>query len=410
MAQFVYLARAATGQKIEGTLEIADTGALAEILAAQGLTLVRANARSATNAVEAGGWKLQLFGERITLLDLILFCRQMATLLKAGVPVLRSLKGLEESATNRRFAAVLASLQQQLESGREMSFAMKQHPEVFDNFAVSTVRVGEVTGRLPEAFSALYTQISFQRETQEQVRAALRYPTFVIATGVAALVAVNLFVIPAFAKIYHGMKAELPLLTRILIGVSDFFVHQWLVMLLVGGGAAALATAWRRTAGGERVIHALVLRLPIIGDLIQKASIARFTNGFGLALAAGVPAVDALKVAVETTGNVVLAERIGTIREAAERGESLARSARATGVFTPTVLQMIAVGEETGALAEMMTEVSGHYQKEVEYAIKTLGARIEPIMIIVLGGFVLVLALGVFLPMWDLAHVTLKHG
>jgi MSHA biogenesis protein MshG len=252
--------------------------------------------------------------------------------------------------------------------------------------------------------------MSFQRENQEQVRAALRYPTFVIATGAAALVAVNLFVIPSFAKIYHGMKAELPLLTRILIGVSNFFVHQWLLMLLVGGGGAALAAAWRRTPGGKRIIDALVLRLPIIGDLIHKASIARFTNSFGLALAAGVPAVDALKVAVETTGNVVLAERIATIREAAERGESLARSARATGVFTPTVLQMIAVGEETGALAEMMTEVSGHYQKEVDYAIKSLGARIEPILIIVLGGFVLVLALGVFLPMWDLSRVTLKNG
>jgi MSHA biogenesis protein MshG len=408
LTQFVYLARGAAGQKVEGTLEIADSGALAESLAAQGLTLVRAQARSATNAAEAGVLNRSLFGEKITLLDLILYCRQMATLLKAGVPVLRSLKGLEESATNRRFAAVLASLQQQLESGREMSASMRQHPDVFDNYAVSTVRVGEVTGRLPEAFNALYVQMSFQRENGEQVRAALRYPSFVMATAAAALVAVNVFVIPSFAKIYRGLKAELPLLTRLLIGTSDFFVHQWFAMLLVIGGGVGLAVAWRRTPAGHHFFDGLMLRLPIIGDLIHKASIARFTNSFGLALAAGVPAVDALKVAVETTGNVVLAEKIATIRGAVERGESLAHATRATGVFTPTVLQMIAVGEETGALGDMMDEVSAHYQKEVDYAIKALGAKIEPIMIIVLGAFVLVFALGVFLPMWDLSRVAIK--
>jgi MSHA biogenesis protein MshG len=408
MPQFAYTARSAGGQKIEGVLDAGDTHALAESLAAQGLMLVRAEARMATNAAAEGGVFARLFAERIRLVDLILFCRQLATLLKAGVPLLRSLRGLEESATNRRFAQVLADLQQQLESGRELSASMRQRPEVFSNYMVSTVRVGEVTGRLPEAFLGLYNQLSFERENREAVAAALRYPAFVLATAIAALFAVNIFVIPAFANVYRSFKAELPPLTQLLIAVSDFFIgYGWLL-----AGAGVLATvglvAWVRTPAGCRAWHDLLLRIPIVGALIHKATLARFTKSFGLALKAGVPVVDALQVAVETSGNVVIGEKIATMGPAAERGESLARAARNTGVFAPTVLQMIAVGEETGALDEMMGEVAEHFQKEVDYAIKSLGAQIEPIMILVLGAMILVFALGVFLPMWDLSRVAIK--
>ncbi len=404
MPQFAYSARAADGRKVDGVLEAGDTNALAEALAAQGLLLVRAETKVATNADAGGGALAALLGERITATDLIFFCRQLATLLKAGVPLLRSLHGLEESATKRRFARVLAALRAELESGRELSASMKKQPDVFSNYMVSTVRVGEVTGRLPEAFMGLHAQLSFERENREAVRTALRYPSFVLA----ALFAVNLFVIPAFANAYRSFKAELPPLTKLLIAVSNFFVeHGWLLAAAAIGGAVALA-AWLRTPAGRRVRDRVLLAAPIVGPLIHKASLARFTKSFALATKAGVPVVDALAVAVETTGNVVIAERIATMRAAAERGESLARAARATGVFTPTVLQMIAVGEETGALDDMMNEVAEHFQREVDHAIKSLGAQIEPLLILVLGGLILVFALGVFLPMWDLSRVAIK--
>ena len=407
MPQFAYSARSANGEKIDGVLDAGDTNALAEALSAQGLTLVRAEARTATNAV-ASGLMARLFGERIRLVDLILFCRQLATLLKAGVPLLRSLRGLEESATNRRFAQVLADLQQQLESGRQLSASMKQQPAVFTNYMVSTVKVGEVTGRLSEAFQGLYAQLSFERENREAVAAALRYPSFVLAIAAAALIAVNIFVIPAFANVYRSFKADLPPITLLLIAVSDFIIHYGWLMVALGFVAVLGFLAWLRTPAGLRFWHSFLLRLPIVGALIHKATLARFTKSFGLALKAGVPVVDALNVAVETSGNVVIGERIATMGLAAERGESLARAARNTGVFTPTVLQMFAVGEETGALDEMMTEVAEHFQKEVDYAIKSLGAQIEPIMILVLGAMILVFALGVFLPMWDLSRVAIK--
>jgi MSHA biogenesis protein MshG len=407
MPQFAYSARSASGEKIDGVLDAGDTNALAEALSAQGLMLVRAEARMATNAGDGSTFK-RLFGERIKLIDLILFCRQLATLLKAGVPLLRSLRGLEESATNRRFAGVLADLQQQLESGRELSASMKLQPDVFNNYMVSTVKVGEVTGRLSEAFLGLYSQLSFERENREAVTTALRYPAFVLATAVSALIAVNIFVIPAFANVYRSFKADLPPITQLLISVSNFFVNYGWLILAISIAASVGFVVWLRTPNGLRFWHAFLLKLPIVGALIHKATLARFTKSFGLALKAGVPIVDALNVAVETSGNVVIGDKIAEMGPAAARGESLVRAARSTGVFTPTVLQMFAVGEETGALDEMMAEIAEHFQREVDYAIKSLGAQIEPIMILVLGAMILIFALGVFLPMWDLSRVAIK--
>jgi len=404
---YAYLARGPEGQKVEGTIEMPDAGTLAESLAAQGLLLVRAEPRAAAGEALAE-LRVRLFDPAITSVDLLLFCRQMATLLKAGVPLLRALKSLEESATRRRFGRVLADLQQQLEGGRELSTAMKSHDRVFTPFIVSMVRVGEVTGRLPEVFDGLYRQIGFARESREQVRTALRYPLFVLAVALAALIAVNVFVIPTFARVYHGLNAELPLLTQVLIDTSNFIQTWWPALLALALGAVAYAGAALRTRAGRRRRDAALLRLPIIGALVHKAALARFARSFALSMDAGVPVVDALQVAAETADHLVIADRIATMRIAAERGESLARAARGTGVFTPTVIQMVAIGEETGALADMMGEIADLYQKEVDYAIKTLAAQIEPVLVIVLGAVVLVFALGVFLPLWDLSRVAIR--
>jgi MSHA biogenesis protein MshG len=407
MPAYAYLARGPEGQKIEGVIDMPDAGTLAESLAAQGLLLVRAEPRAVASEALAVV-RVRLFEPAVTSVDLLLFCRQMATLLKAGVPLLRALKSLEESATNRRFARVLADLRQQLESGRELSVALRAHDRVFTPFVVSMVRVGELTGRLPEVFDGLYRQIGFTRDSREQVRSALRYPTFVLAVALAALIAVNVFVIPSFARVYQGLNAELPALTQVLIGVSSFLQTWWPAMLALAAATAVWASAALRTRAGRRVRDQWLLRLPIVGALVHKAALARFTRSFALAMDAGVPVVDALQAAAETADNLVLGDRIATMRIAAERGESLARAARGTGVFTPTVIQMVAIGEESGALAEMMNEVADHYQKEVDYAVKALAAQIEPILVIALGALILVFALGVFLPLWDLSRVAIR--
>ena len=409
MGTFRYVARDQRGAAVEGVLESPDSATLADSLAAQGLLLVRMSLESPGAA--AGSWlNTPLTAVRVKPEDLLLFCRQVSTLLKAGVPLLRALRGLQESATNARFAEVLGSLQQQLEGGRELSAAMQREATTFSPYMVSMVRVGEVTGRLAEVFQGLFLHLSFERESREQIGSALRYPMFVVATAVAALFAVNIFVIPAFAKVYKGMHAELPWFTTVLIASSDFMVHWW--PLLLGALAAAGAGIFLalRTERGREIRDGLLLRLPIFGVLVRKAALARFTKSFGLALNSGVAVVDALQVALETTDNLVLSKRISTMRSAAERGESMVRAARTTGVFTPTILQMIGVGEETGALGEMMEEVAGFYQKDVEYAVRGLAAQIEPILILILGAMVLVIALGVFLPMWDLSRVVLHKS
>jgi MSHA biogenesis protein MshG len=408
MPLFAYVARDARGARIEGRLEAATPTLLADTLAAQGTLLVRADLCS-EDGEGVSAFFDRTFGAGIEIDDLLLFCRQLATLLKAGVPLLRSLQGLTESAAKVSFARLLERLRLQLEGGRQLSAAMQREEPIFSGYMISMVRVGEVTGRMHEVFMGLHAQLSFERENREQVRSALRYPMFVLCAAAAALVALNIFVIPAFAKVYRGLHAQLPLITQVLIAVSDFFVHSW-ALLLGFVVAAAGGLAWAlRTEAGRRIRDEWLLRLPIFGSLVHKAALARFTKSFGLALDAGIPAVDALQVAVETTGNIELAERIGQMKASAERGETLAKSARATGVFTPTILQMVAVGEETGALGEMMNEVADYYRKEVEYAVRGLAAKIEPIMIVLMGVMVLVVALGVFLPMWDLSRAVMHH-
>jgi MSHA biogenesis protein MshG len=408
MPLYAYVARDAHGARIEGKLESPTAASVADALAAQGALLVRAEP-CAPGGEGVSSLLDRTFAARIVVDDLLLFCRQLATLLKAGVPLLRSLQGLYESASKASFGQLLERLRQQLESGRELSAAMQREDRVFSRYMVGMVRVGEVTGRMSEVLLGLYVQLSFERENREQVRSALRYPIFVLCAAAVALVALNIFVIPAFAKVYKGLHTELPMITQLLIAFSDFMVNYWLALAMMLLGGAGLIAWAVRTPAGRRVWDGLVLKLPIIGPLVRKAALARFTKSFGLALDSGVTVVDALEVAVETADNVVLAERIGQIRASAERGDTLARAARTTGVFTPIILQMIAVGEETGALGEMMNEVADYYQKDVEYAVKGLAAQIEPIMIVLMGGMVLVVALGVFLPMWDLSRAVIHH-
>ena len=408
MASYSYVARSDTGAKISGVVEVTDSSALADALSAQGLMLLRADPVSAANAPAAWRWRSGIFERPVSATELILFCRQFSTLLKAGVPLLRALDGLAESATHRGFAAVLRAMQSALAAGQQLSAAMQTHPSIFTAYMVNSVRVGEVTGRLSEAFAGLHRQLSFEKENREAVAGALRYPVIVLLVAAAALSAVNIFVIPAFAKAYASFKAQLPLLTRVLIAISDFFVAYWPLLLAALIGGVVLLRLSLASPAGRYAWHGFLLRVPIIGALLHKAALARFSKSFAIAMDAGVPIIDALDAAVGTTGNLVIAERIGTMRAGMQRGEALSRAARATGAFTPIVLQMIAVGEETGALGDMMNEVADHYGREVDYAIKSLGGQLEPILIIVLGGFVLVFALGVFLPMWDLSKVAVR--
>ncbi len=409
MPAFSYRGRNSSGEMVQGALEGASSSAVADLLFGSGITPLEIKPAPA-GAIKTGkssGFSLELFAERIEHVDVLLFTRQIYTLLKAGVPIMRALTGLQESSANQTMKKMLGQLRESLDGGRELSMSMARHPTVFSGFYLAMVRVGELTGRLEEVFLRLFDHMEFERYMREQVKSALRYPSFVVAAMVVAMFVVNIFVIPQFAKVFAGFGAELPLMTRILIGFSNFMVAWW-HLLLLGMIAVAMAfVAWVRTTSGRYKWDKVKLRLPIAGKIVRKATLARFARSFALASRSGVPIIQAMTTVANTVDNAYIADKVERMRDTIERGESLLRAAIIADVFTPVVLQMIAVGEESGALDDMMDEIAGMYQSEVEYELKTLSQQIEPILIIMLGVMVLILALGIFLPIWDLGKVAM---
>jgi MSHA biogenesis protein MshG len=409
MAIFSYRGRNGAGETVSGVLEGATAGAVADLLFGSGVTPIEikpAPAGAAKKKDDAAGGSL--FGPKILHVDILLFTRQLYTLMKAGVPIMRALAGLQESSANPAMQSVLGQIREGLDSGRELSMSLARHPKVFSPFYLAMIRVGEMTGRLEEVLLRLFDHMEFERFMREQVKSALRYPSFVIMAMVAALVVVNIWVIPTFAKVFSGFGAELPLMTRILIGFSNFMVAWW--PALTGGviAAAFAFRSWTRTHRGKYLWDKFKMRIPVAGKIVRKATLARFARSFALASRSGVPVIQALSTVAQTVDNDFIASKVEQMRNQVERGESVLRAAIATGAFTPVVLQMIAVGEESGSLDEMMEEISGMYQSEVEYELKTLSQQIEPILIVMLGAMVLVLALGIFLPLWDLGKVAMK--
>lgn len=410
MPFFAYKGRNAGGDLVQGVLESPDSGAVASQLFGTGITPVSISETDAPKKAGESGFMQDMFKEQVTSYDVMLFSRQMYTLSKAGIPILRALAGLQASTPNKAFADVIGELRASLDSGRELSAALAQHPKVFSPFYVSMVRVGEGTGLLDSVYMRLFEHIEFERFMRDQVKSALRYPSFVMLAMGVAIVIVNLFVIPAFAKVFKGFGAELPLMTRILLGFSDFMVAFWPYMLAGVVGSVFLFRSWLATSVGRLKWDEFKMKIPIAGKIVQKATLARFARSFALATKSGVPVLQGLTLVSQTVDNDFIARKVEEMRNGVERGESILRTSSNSGVFTPVVLQMIAVGEETGSLDDLMEEIAEMYQREVEYELKTLGAQIEPILILFLGALVLILALGIFLPIWDLGKVAMaKH-
>lgn len=406
MPTYAYKGRDAQGGLVQGSVDAADPTTAADLLIGRGIIPVDIVAEAARHSVFAN---LGLFDQKVSEEDIMFFSRQMHTLIRAGVPILQALAGLRDSATNAAFARMLGRLREGLDSGRELSIAMSDTGS-FSAFYVSMIRVGEMTGRLDLIFMRLFEHLAFEKDMRAKIKAALRYPTFVVIALAAALVVINIMVIPAFAKVFNSFHTELPLMTRILIGFSNFCMDYWWIML---GGMLAVVLGLRSfvgTPGGKLFWHQYKLRLPIAGSTINKATLARFSRAFSLALSSGLPVIQAFGVVSQVVDNAWMATKLEQMRRGVERGESILRTAAAARIFTPIVLQMIAVGEESGSIDELLLEIAQMYEREVNYELDNLSARIEPILIVCLGVMVLVLALGIFLPIWDLSSAMLgKH-
>ena len=317
MPFFAYKGRNTKGEPVKGVLESADSSSAAGQLFNTGITPIDIQlAKKPAKSEEALGG---LFQEKVEHIDVMMFSRQMHTLLKAGIPMMSALGGLQASTPSKAFAEVIRDLRASLDSGRELSASLMQYPKVFNSFYTSMVRMGESTGMLEDVFMRLFRYMEFEKFMREQIKAALRYPTFVIGVMVIAVIIINIFVIPTFAQVFKGFNAELPFLTKVLISTSDFFVRFWPYMLVLVMAVMFGFKQWVNTPGGRYQWDGFKLRLPIAGKIVYKATMARFARGFALAAKSGVPIVQALTTVAHTVDNDYIASKVEKMREGVER-------------------------------------------------------------------------------------------
>ena len=406
MPNFQYTGRDNQGQAVDGNIEANSADAVANQLLNSGITplniIQKQQEEQKSNSLNFDFTK----NKKPTLDDLVLFSRQMYTLMHAGVPIIRSISGLAETTRNQVLQRTLHSVRHEIESGHELSTALAQHQDIFSHLFISMVQVGENTGNLDEVFLQISGYLEREKNTRDQIKAAMRYPTFVIIAITIAMFIINMWVIPTFAKVFAGFNAELPLPTRILLSISEFTVNYWYVLAAILLAAIFSFKYYIKTEQGHWQWDRFITRIPLIGSIILRATLARFSRSFAMALSAGVPLVTGLTLVSRAVDNVYIGGHIADMRNGIERGDTLTRTAAATEMFTPLIIQMLTVGEETGNVDDMLEEVANFYDREVDYDVKNLTSAIEPILIIFIGAMVLVLALGVFLPMWDLASVA----
>jgi len=410
MAAYAWRGRNTRGEAVKGLLDATSENGVADQLLAMGVAPVHISLHTAELKVDSDNWFDRLNRAPVTVEDVLVFSRQMYTLNKAGVPILRAFAGLEASSNKPAMVALLKDIRSSLDQGRELSAALARHIKVFGAFYISMIRVGEMTGRLTEVFLRLNEHLEFERDVRERIKQAIRYPMFVMIAMVLAVVILNIFVIPVFAKVFAGFHAELPLVTRGLLGFSAWMLAWWPLLIGAGVGLGMLVRAYLRTPTGRYAWDSRKLKLPIVGEIILKATLARFARSFALSSQSGVPLVQALTVVAQTVDNAFIGSRIEQMRDGIERGESISRCAAATGVFTPVVLQMINVGEETGELDNLLFEIASMYERETDYNIKGLSAAIEPLLLAIIGVLVLLLALGVFMPLWNMGQAAMGKG
>ncbi|MFW5823495.1 MAG: type II secretion system F family protein [Marinobacter sp.] len=408
--QFSYRGKDSKGLLQRGSLAAANPDAAASELMRRGITPLAIEEQAQTVSLGERFERMPLFRRTVTLDEKIVFCRQMYALTRAGIPLIRTMRGLAETTRSKVLAEVLEDVTDRLESGTNMATALQAHPAVFSDLFVAMIHVGENTGMLDDAFKRLSDILELERDTKRRLKQAIRYPIFVVVALFAALMVVNFLVIPRFASVFDRLGADLPFLTQVLVGTSNFLLNFWYLLLFAIAAGAVLLRQWKQTEQGRLTWDRYKLKMPIIGPLLELITLSRFCRNFASMLSAGMPITHALTVVSDATDNAWIAVHIREMRHGIERGESLLRTARHSGMFTPLILQMIAVGEETGAVDEMLNNVADFYDEDVDFGLKRLAESIEPILIVAMGVLVLILALGVFLPIWDLGAAAMGRG
>jgi len=404
MPIFKYKVRDKDGGILTGTLEGTDVGTIVERLDLLGyvpITIQEAKGVKASGAAPSGGMMATLnraFAQKVKPTDVVNFTRQFVTLHKAGLPMLSAIAALQNQTRNKTLVNALDLIRKDLMGGASLSAAMAKHPAIFNELYVNSIWAGETGGVLDDILLRLVELLEHERKMRSEVMSALRYPIMVIIAFGGAVVVLSAFVLPKFIDMIAKVGAKTPLPTKILILFTNFMKHYWGIVFLAIGGVAALFYLFLRTKDGRYWWDKTKLKIPIFGDILYKMTLSRFSRMFETLDRTGLPILRSLALVGKTTGNVWVGGAIDKLSESVRRGRGLAAPMRESGVFPPMVVQMVATGEESGALDEMLRQVSEYYDQEVEYAVKNLTSMIEPILLLVLGGGVVFLIIAIIAP------------
>jgi type IV pilus assembly protein PilC len=398
MATFAWEARARTGEIKKGTMEADDEASVNNKLRAQQLNPVRVRRKGSSFTFS--------FGSGVGTKDLVTFTRLFATMIDAGLPLVQCLEILAAQQKNKAFAAILRDVKSNVEQGATFSDSLRRHPRVFDELFTNLVQAGEVGGILDTIMSRLSVYLEKRQKLVRQVRGAMVYPAIVVVIATGVMTVLLTFVIPAFENMFKdfgGGKDALPKLTQMVVAVSHGFV-SYLPFMVLGTIIFVVSFVYTyRTPAGKRVVHKTLLQLPIMGDVLRKIAVARFTRTLSTLLQSGVPILDALDICAKTSGNVVIESGIQHVRTKISEGKNMAEPLAESKVFPDMVVQMISVGEQTGALDQMLGKIADFYEEETDVAVAAMTSMIEPIMMVVIGGMVGVVLISMYLPIFSLA-------
>ena len=398
MAEFTWEARARSGEVRKGVMEADSEDAVNNKLRQQQLNPVKVKKKSSLASFQ--------FGSGVTTKDLVTFTRLFATMIDAGLPLIQCLDILSNQQSNKNFSVVLKDIKSNVEQGATFSEALKRHPRVFDDLFTNLVHAGEVGGILDSIMNRLSIYLEKSQKLARQVRGAMVYPSVVIVIAMAVMAVMLVFVIPAFEGMFAefgGGAQNLPILTRALIAISKSFVTFLPFVVVAVIGFVVGVTYVNKQPKGKRFFHKTFLSLPVMGPVLRKIAVSRFTRTLGTLLQSGVPILDALEICARTSGNVIIEAGIMMVRQSISEGKNMAEPLAATGVFPDMVVQMIAVGEQTGALDQMLNKIADFYEEETDVAVSALTSALEPILMVGVGGMVGVVLVAMYLPIFSLA-------
>ena len=398
MAQFAYKAKDPSGKVVEGNVEAPDEKAAMARLRGQRLSVTEIKAGASVKAGKKGG--------KIDNKDVVIFSRQLSTLVSSGVPIVQGLTILSEQAEAPNFRLVLNTLKSDIEAGLSIADGMKKHPNAFTELYVAMIRAGEVGGILDTILERLSAYLEANEALKGKVKSALMYPTVVFSAAGLITIFLVVFVIPIFKDIFAGFGAELPFITQMLINISDFMRGYILYLIPPLGLGGWLFKKWMKTPKGERKVDEISLKLPVFGILLKKVAVAKFSRTLGTLIKSGVPILQGLETVAQTAGNRVIEEAINNSQKSIKEGGRISDPLKKSGIFPPMVIQMISVGEETGSLDNMLTKIADFYDTEVDTAVKGLTSMLEPIIMIVLGVVIGTIVIAMFMPMFGLGEMV----